>query len=80
MSSGAACSSGALEPSHVLAAMGQPRHRAESAIRFSLGRGSTLEEIDQVLEVLPPLVARMRRLHSGAHAVSGQTAPEPRTA
>jgi len=77
VSSGAACSSGALEPSHVLAAMGQPRHRAESAIRFSLGRGSTAEEIDRVLEVLPPLVARMRRLHSGGHAVSGQGAAAP---
>jgi cysteine desulfurase len=79
VSSGAACSSGALEPSHVLEAMGLPRHRAASAIRFSLGRESTPDEIDRVLEVLPPLVARMRRLHSGGQAAAGEmAAPQDR--
>jgi cysteine desulfurase len=73
VSSGAACSSGALEPSHVLEAMGLSRDRAASAIRFSLGRGSTAEEIDRVLEVLPPLVARMRRIHAGG--LPGRGAP-----
>jgi cysteine desulfurase len=65
VSSGAACSSGALELSHVLTAMGLPRHRAQSALRFSLGRDTAPEAIDRVLEVLPPLVERMRRLQSG---------------
>lgn len=66
VSSGAACSSGALELSHVLTAMGLPRQRAQSAIRFSLGRDTAPEAIDRVLEALPPLVERLRRVHSGA--------------
>jgi cysteine desulfurase len=70
VSSGAACSSGALEPSHVLGAMGLPRHRAQSAIRFSLGPDSAPEAIERVLEVLPPLVERMRRVHSGGRGAS----------
>ena len=61
VSSGAACSSGSLEPSHVLTAMGLPPDRVRGAIRFSLGRGTTAEEIDYVLEVLPPIVERIRR-------------------
>jgi cysteine desulfurase len=63
VSSGAACTSGSLEPSHVLAAMGLPRGRVESSIRFSLGTGTTPEEIDYVLQVLPPIVERMRRVN-----------------
>lgn len=63
VSSGAACTSGSLEPSHVLAAMGLPRERVESSIRFSLGTGTTPEEIDHVLQVLPPIVERMRRVN-----------------
>ena len=69
VSSGAACSSGSLEPSHVLAAMGLPRERADSSIRFSLGRGTTVEQVDRVLEVLPPIVERMRRV--GVAATGG---------
>ncbi len=61
VSSGAACSSGSLEPSHVLGAMGCPPDRARSAIRFSLGRGTTADEIDYVLAVVPPIVERIRR-------------------
>jgi cysteine desulfurase len=64
VSSGAACSSGSLEPSHVLTAMGLPRERVESSVRFSLGRGTTPEEIQYVLEVLPPIVERMRRVNT----------------
>ena len=56
-SSGAACTSGVLEPSHVLTAMGRTRAQARSAIRFSLSDGNTMDEIDQVLQVLPQLVA-----------------------
>src|SRR5574337_462322 len=61
VSSGAACSSGSLEPSHVLAAMGLPRGRVVSSVRFSLSRTTTREEIDRVLQVLPPVVERMRQ-------------------
>jgi cysteine desulfurase len=61
VSSGAACSSGSLEPSHVLTAMGLPHARVQGSVRFSLGRETTLEEIDRVLEALPPIVERMRR-------------------
>ncbi len=65
VSSGAACSSGSLEPSHVLEAMGLPRERVEGSVRFSLGRGTTPEEIGRVLEILPPIVERMRRVNAG---------------
>jgi cysteine desulfurase len=80
VSSGAACSSGALEPSHVLEAMGLARERTASAIRFSLGRETRPEEIDRVLEVLPPLVARMRRVHSGRPVAAGPRSGRPRAA
>lgn len=60
VSTGAACSSGALEPSHVLTAMQLDRERIQGAIRFSLSRMTREEEIDYVLEVLPQVVARMR--------------------
>jgi cysteine desulfurase len=61
VSAGSACTSGSLEPSHVLAAMGlEPRWR-RGAIRFSLGPNTTEAEIDRVLEILPGLVANLRR-------------------
>ncbi len=59
VSSGSACSSGTLEPSHVLKAMGLPHSRTLSSIRFSLGAGNTDAEIDQVIKVLPPLVEKL---------------------
>lgn len=65
VSSGAACASGSLEPSHVLTAMGLSRGRVESSIRFSLGAGTTAEDVDYVLLVLPPIVLRMRELNAG---------------
>jgi len=65
VSSGAACSSGSLEPSHVLNAMGFPQERVMGSVRFSLGRTTTREEIERVLEVLPPIVERMRRVNAG---------------
>lgn len=71
VSSGAACSSGSLEPSHVLAAMGLPPERVEGSVRFSLGRWTTPEEIDRVLEVLPPIVERMRRVNAGPSMAAG---------
>jgi cysteine desulfurase len=62
VSTGSACSSGTLEPSHVLRAMGLSSSRVQSAIRFSLGSGTTDAEIDRVLDVLPKLVTRLRSL------------------
>jgi len=62
VSTGAACSSGTLEPSHVLRAMGLPTHRAQNSIRFSLGAGNTDAEIDFLLEKLPKAVEKLRSL------------------
>jgi cysteine desulfurase len=61
-SSGSACTSGSLEPSHVLRAMGVPFTAAHGSIRFSLSRYSTEEEIDMVIKTLPPIIARLRDL------------------
>ena len=62
VSTGSACSSGTLEPSHVLRAMGLPTPRAQNSLRFSLGLFSTDDEVDRVIAVLPGLVERLRRL------------------
>ncbi|PYR10385.1 MAG: cysteine desulfurase NifS [Acidobacteria bacterium] len=62
VSTGSACSSGTLEPSHVLRAMGLPAHRTQNSLRFSLGSLSTDEEVDRVIEVLPRLVEKLRGL------------------
>jgi cysteine desulfurase len=62
VSTGAACSSGTLEPSHVLRAMGLPTQRAQNSIRFSLGAGNTDAEIDYLLEKLPRAVEKLRSL------------------
>lgn len=61
-SSGSACTSGSLEPSHVLRAMGLPYTLLHGSIRFSLSRYTTSAEIDRVLEVMPPIVERLRRI------------------
>jgi cysteine desulfurase len=60
VSTGSACSSGTLEPSHVLRAMGLPPRRVQSSIRFSVGATTTADEIARVLAVLPALVQRLR--------------------
>ncbi len=62
VSSGSACSSGTLEPSHVLKAMGLPHLRTLGSIRFSLGASNTDSDIDRVLETMPPLVEKLRSL------------------
>ncbi len=62
VSSGSACSSGTLEPSHVLKAMGLPHVRTLGSIRFSLGASNTEADIDRVIDVLPPLVEKLRSL------------------
>lgn len=59
-SSGSACTSGSLDPSHVLLAMGIPHEKAHGSIRFTLGTQNTEEEIDKVIETMPMIVQRMR--------------------
>jgi cysteine desulfurase len=61
-STGSACSSGAIEPSHVLTAIGLSGDRARSTLRISLGKQNTAAEVDRVLEVLPGVVERLRAL------------------
>ena len=62
VSTGSACSSGTLEPSHVLKAMGFSAHRAQNSIRFSMGTSNTDAEIDRVIAVLPGIVDKLRSL------------------
>jgi len=61
-SSGSACTSGSLEPSHVLLALGIPPEVAHGSLRFSLGRDNTEEDIGHVIEVLPPIVKKLRAM------------------
>ena len=62
VSSGAACAAGSTDPSHVLAAMGVSAELAQSAVRMSLGRGTTEDQVDRVLEILPAALERLRSL------------------
>jgi len=62
VSTGSACSSGTLEPSHVLRAMGLPTHRTQNSIRMSLGFGNTEAEVDYVVERLAGVVGKLRSL------------------
>ena len=62
VSSGSACSSGSLEPSHVLLAMGLPEGLAHGSIRFSFGKGNTMEEADYTVDALKEIVLRLRAL------------------
>lgn len=61
-SSGSACASGSLEPSHVMRAMGIPYTAAHGTIRFSLSRYTTEEEVDRVIAAVPPIIAQLRKL------------------
>src|SRR5438445_7733434 len=61
-SSGSACTSGSLEPSHVILALGVPRERALGSLRLSVGKGNTESEIELVLDRLPGMVARLRAM------------------
>jgi cysteine desulfurase len=73
VSTGAACSSGAIEPSHVLTAMGLSRDRAKASIRFSLGKQNAVEDVDFALQLVGETVDRLRKLSpawAGAGAVS----------
>ena len=62
VSTGSACSSGTLEPSHVLRAMGLSSNRVQSSIRFSLGIGNTQTDVDHLVNILPTIVGRLRSL------------------
>jgi len=62
VSSGSACTTGSLDPSHVLLAMGLSPRRARGCIRFSLGIYNTSEEVDYLLKQLPPIIARLRAI------------------
>ncbi len=66
-SSGSACTSGSLEPSHVIAAMGLPAAYAAGTLRFSIGRWTTAGDVDVVLDVLPRILAPIRRAASARH-------------
>jgi cysteine desulfurase len=71
VSTGAACSSGAIEPSHVLTAMGLRPDRARASIRFSLGKQNTTEDVDFAIQLVPASVARLREispLYNKVHA------------
>jgi len=70
VSSGSACSSGSVEPSHVLLAIGVGAERARASIRFSLGRANTVEQVDALIEAVTDSVAHLRRISplTPAHA------------
>lgn len=63
-SSGSACSTASLEPSHVLTAIGRPADIARGSLRVTVGRGTTVDDVDYFLETLPPLVQRLRDMPS----------------
>ena len=65
-SSGSACTTGALEPSHVLTAMGVDRDLAHASLRLTVGVENTDEDIERVLAVLPEVVGRLRALSGGS--------------
>jgi cysteine desulfurase len=73
VSSGSACSTGAVEPSHVLVAMGVPHELALGAIRFSFGRDSTREDVERAVEVMPAVVAKVRKLAGVLGRADGRT-------
>jgi cysteine desulfurase len=76
-STGAACSSGSVEPSHVLKAIGLSDDEARSSLRFSLGRGTTREEIEIAITVIPRVVERIRALSPRSHVAKRAEAIAP---
>jgi cysteine desulfurase len=76
VSTGSACSSGTLEPSHVLRAMGLSTHRTQSSLRFSLGLFSTEEEVDRVVAVLPGIVDKLRALTRRPPSAQAELTPD----
>ena len=77
VSTGAACSSGAIEPSHVLLAMGLRPERARASIRFSLGKQNAADDVEFALSLVPETVARLREL---SPVWKGAASSEPRVA
>jgi cysteine desulfurase len=73
-STGSACSSGSLEPSHVLTAIGLKPEQARASIRFSLGRFNTADDVDAALKILPAVVEQLRAVspHYRKEAISSQ--------
>ena len=61
-SSGSACTSGSLDPSHVLLAIGLPHEVAHGSLRISFGDYNTMEDVDYILEVLPQIIERLRKM------------------
>jgi cysteine desulfurase len=76
VSTGSACSSGSLEPSHVLLAIGLPRDAGHGSLRFSLSKDTTRAEIDYALATLPPLVEKLRRISPLAQQKQRQSAAQ----
>jgi cysteine desulfurase len=72
VSTGAACSSGAIEPSHVLTAMGLPRARARASLRFSLGKQTRADEVEFALDLVAQTVARLRELSPLHHTATSK--------
>ena len=71
-SSGSACTTGSIEPSHVLAAMNVPLSRSKGSLRFSLGIENTEEDVDQLLEKLPLIIERLRDASPEALGQAGE--------
>jgi cysteine desulfurase len=65
VSTGAACAAGAVEPSHVLRAMGLPMERVQGSLRFSLGRATTVEQVDRAAEATLAAIKRQRERSNG---------------
>jgi cysteine desulfurase len=79
-SSGSACTSGSLEPSHVMRAMGIPYTAAHGTIRFSLSRYNNMPEMEQVIAAVPPIIAQLRKLSPYWDAVNNVPVEEPEKA
>lgn len=77
VSTGSACTSATLDPSHVILALGKPYEYAHSSIRFTLGRATTEEELDYVMEVLPPIVSKLRRISPVKMEIGQQAISHP---
>ena len=61
-SSGSACTSGSLDPSHVLLAIGLPHEKAHGSLRLTLGMFNTEDEVDYIIKELPPIISRLRNM------------------
>ncbi|MEI6746900.1 MAG: aminotransferase class V-fold PLP-dependent enzyme, partial [Methylococcaceae bacterium] len=79
-SSGSACTSGSLEPSHVMRAMDIPYTAAHGTIRFSFSRYNTMSEVDEVLKVMPSIAATLRKLSPYWDSVTNEPVANPEAA